>query len=255
MIKFGISEQSVIPVRNEPSERAEMITQVLFGETFQIIEETVKWNYIKLARDNYVGWIDNKTITPISEEYFNKINAESHYISKKLFTKVINDKDEQIILAAGSTFPKFNSGQNTFQVNENIYYIKDKLLDTNNIEEIAKQFLNCPYLWGGKNPFGIDCSGLVQVVYSTLGKHIPRDAREQVNKGSSVNFISDIEPGDLAFFDDSEGNIIHVGMVISPKDIIHSSGRVRIDKIDQQGIFNKEIAQYTHRLRVIKRIL
>lgn len=255
MIKFGISEQSVIPVRNEPSERAEMITQVLFGEKFQIVEETVKWSYIKLNGDKYLGWIDNKTITTISEEYYNKLNTTSHFISKNLFTRVANDKDEQIILPAGSTFPEFDSEKNTFRISENSYRIEDELLNTTKVDELAKQFLNCPYLWGGKNPFGIDCSGLVQVIYFELGKQLPRDAREQVNNGTAVNFISDIQPGDLAFFDDSEGNIIHVGIVINPKEIIHASGKVRIDNIDQQGIFNKEIAKYTHKLRVIKRIL
>lgn len=255
MIKFGISEQSVIPVRSESSERAEMITQVLFGETFQIVEETVKWSYIKLTNDNYIGWIDNKTITPISEDYYNKLNTKSHFILKNLFAKVSNHKDEQILLPAGSTFPEFDNDQKTFRINDNKYYIKDELLNTTKIDELAKQFLNCPYLWGGKNPFGIDCSGFIQVIYSTLGKLLPRDANQQVKEGSTVNFISDIQPGDLAFFDNIEGNIIHVGMVINPKEIIHASGNVRIDKFDQQGIFNQEISRYTHRLRVIKRIL
>jgi hypothetical protein len=255
MIKFGISEQSVIPVRNEPSERAEMITQVLFGETFQIVEETVKWSYVKLTNDNYIGWIDNKTITAISEEYFKKLNTQSHDVSKNLFINVFNHNNEQILLPAGSILPNLNKEQKTFLVNENKYYTQDEMLNTNKIEEISKQFVNSPYLWGGKNPFGIDCSGFTQVIYSTLGKLLPRDANQQVNEGSTVNFISDIQAGDLAFFDDIEGNIIHVGIVLNAKEIIHASGKVRIDNIDQQGIFNKEIGKYTHRLRVIKRLL
>lgn len=255
MVKFGISEQSIIPVRNEPGERAEMITQVLFGETFQIVEETVKWSYIKLTNDNYIGWIDNKTITPVSEEYFIKLNESSPYRCKNLFLPVINEKKEKIILPAGSAFPDFNKELNTFLVNENKYYIQDEIFGTDKIDELAKQFLNSPYLWGGKNPFGIDCSGLVQVIYSTLGKLLPRDANQQVNIGSTVNFISDIQAGDLAFFDDIEGNIIHVGIVLNSKEIIHASGKVRIDNIDQQGVFNKETGKYTHRLRITQRIL
>ena len=256
MIKYGINEYSVTPVRLEPNERSEMITQILFGETFQILEETVKWSYIRLSFDNYIGWIDNKAITPISEDYLKSVNTNSQIVTKKLFTICFNHKKEQLILPAGSTLPGFNKKENTFIVNENKYYIQDSLEDDKKeITELATQFLNSPYLWGGKNPFGIDCSGFIQVIYKMLGKSLPRDAKQQVSEGNAVNFISDIQLGDIAFFDDIDGNIIHAGIILNKNEIIHASGKVRIDKIDQQGIFNQEIKKYTHHLRVIKRIL
>ncbi len=255
MIKFGISEQSVIPVRREPSERAEMITQILFGETFQILEETVKWSSVKLTNDNYIGWIDHKTITHITEEYFNQLKSETQFILPNLLIHVLTHHSEQMILPAGSALPGFNKEHKTFVINENTYHIQDHIANSNEIEALTKQFLNCPYIWGGKNPFGIDCSGFAQVIYYILGKRLPRDAHQQVNKGTAVNFISDVQPGDLAFFDDSERNINHVGIILNQKEIIHASGKVRIDHIDQQGIFSQDIKKYTHRLRVIKRIL
>lgn len=255
MIKYGISEQSVIPVRQEPSERAEMITQILFGETFQILEETVKWSSVKLTNDNYIGWIDHKTITHITEEYFNQLKSETQFVLPNVLIHVLTHTSEQMILPAGSTLPGFSKEDQTFAIQENRYYVQDNITGSHEINVLTKQFLNCPYIWGGKNPFGIDCSGFVQVIYYILGKHLPRDAHQQVNKGTAVNFISDVQSGDLAFFDDSEGNIVHVGIILNPKEIIHASGKIRIDHIDQQGIFSQDIKKYTHRLRVIKRIL
>ncbi|HAF29996.1 MAG TPA: hypothetical protein DCG75_13225 [Bacteroidales bacterium] len=255
MIKYGISELSIIPVRKEPSEKSEMTTQLLFGETFQILEEVEKWCYVKITFDNYEGWIDNKTISFITEDVFIQINSNSEISAQNLSTIVLF-RGEQIIVPAGSTFPNYNKASGTFMINKNNYQLTESYMDySNDIKSLLMQYVNCPYLWGGKNPFGIDCSGLVQVVYKTLGMKLPRDASQQVKQGNTVSFISEAKPGDLAFFDDDEGNIVHVGILFNAHEIIHSSGKVRIDTIDQQGINNIELKKYTHKLRVIKRII
>jgi len=255
MIKYGITELSVIPVRTEPNERSEMTTQVLFGETFQILEETVKWSYIKLTHDNYLGWIDNKGVTIISDEHFESIKKRPVAITSQLYNIVYNDKKEQLVLPPGCTLPHFDHKEKTSIINNKIYYFKDYIQNETDITSLSERYLNCPYLWGGKNPFGIDCSGLVQVIYKIKGISMPRDAHQQVNEGTTVNFISEIKSGDLAFFDDDEGNIIHVGIITNKNKVIHASGKVRIDVIDQQGIFDTELRKYTHKLRVIKRLL
>ena len=108
---------------------------------------------------------------------------------------------------------------------------------------------------GGRTPMGVDCSGFTQMVYRLNGKHIPRDASQQVDLGVTLSFIEEAESGDLAFFDDAEGNIIHVGIILENNHIIHASGKVRIDRIDQQGIFNKDLGEHTHKLRIIKKVL
>ena len=124
-----------------------------------------------------------------------------------------------------------------------------------NIEEMTATFINTPYLWGGKSTFGCDCSGLVQTVFKFFGITLPRDAAEQVKSGDTVPFVNDAKPGDLAFFDNDEGEIIHVGILLDPKRIIHSSGWVRMDPMDQEGIYNLELGRYTHKLRTIKAVV
>ena len=119
----------------------------------------------------------------------------------------------------------------------------------------AFYFLNSPYLWGGRTPFGIDCSGFVQIAARLSGISLPRDTQEQAEEGEIINLISEAKPGDLAFFDNIDGRIIHVGIILENGQIIHASGKVRIDTIDHQGIFNEESKKYSHQLRVIKRII
>ncbi|MCK5029613.1 MAG: C40 family peptidase [Bacteroidales bacterium] len=255
---YGISEISVIPVRKENSEQSEMLTQVLFGDTFQIIEENKDWTYIKIIADNYEGWVNSNSITKITDEDFEEINKNDIYITKNIFEDILlTNSDDVIRIPFGSALPNFNKSNNTFVINNNKYeLISDSQLEgNNNIIDLAKQFVNSPYLWGGKNPFGIDCSGLTQLIYKALGEYMPRDASQQVNIGETINFITDTQAGDLAFFDNDEGLITHVGIVLEQNEIIHSSIKVRIDSLDQQGIYNKDLKKYTHKLRVIKRII
>ena len=116
-------------------------------------------------------------------------------------------------------------------------------------------YLNSPYLWGGRSPFGIDCSGFTQMVFKLNGIKLPRDAYEQAEIGKTLNFIEETQKGDLAFFDNEEGKIIHTGIIIDKNKIIHSSGKVRIDNLDHYGIFNAETGKYSHNLRLIKKVV
>ena len=123
------------------------------------------------------------------------------------------------------------------------------------MQEIAQSLLNVPYQWGGRSPMGMDCSGFTQVVFKILGKKLLRDAWQQAEQGVLVNFIEEIQPGDLVFFDNEEGRIIHVGIALANHKIIHASGCVRIDNLDHHGIYNTETRKYSHNLRIIKRVL
>lgn len=256
MISYGISEISIIPVRKEPSEKSEQVTQILFGETFEILEKQLKWSYIRLTFDKYEGWIDNKMITPLAPKSFNEMINRSSYITKQ-YTETIQhvDKNEIINLPPGCTLPNFNAENNHFFIHKSNYLLKNNPSKHPDINDLCKMFLNAPYLWGGKNPLGIDCSGFVQVIYKILGIKLPRDAGMQVALGQTINFIGEVTTGDLAFFDDEEGTIIHMGIILNKEEIIHASGKVRIDKFDHQGIFNQEKKEYTYKLRIIKRLI
>jgi len=255
---YGISETSIIPVRRESDRKSEMITQILFGDLFQILEEGNEWSYIKLQHDNYEGWIKTNYISKLNSSEFDKINDSNKYIIKSFFEDVqLTDTQEIIKLPFACTLPNFNTSDKSFQIKDKEYklIINKPVVNNYDISTLTKSLLNTPYLWGGKNPFGIDCSGFTQIIYKTLGYFIPRDANQQVSSGKTINFIADCQIGDLAFFDNEEGNITHVGIILNDNNIIHAFLKVRIDKIDQQGIFNKELNKYTHKLRIIKRII
>ena len=258
-MKYAVACSSVIPLRTEPSEKSEMLTQVMFGEHLEIFETLNNWVKIKSVFDGYEGWIDKKTLIEISEKEFQEISKNS-FVLPDLFVQASDENNSPYFLSAGSSLPYFNKSDLTFKIGHKNFKLKQKPLSIEGtpreiIKNTALSFLNSTYLWGGKNPFGIDCSGLSQVCYKIAGLTIPRDASQQVKSGTPVSFLENSNPGDLAFFDNEEGNITHVGIILSPNSIIHASGKVRIDTIDHQGIYNAELKKYTHKLRVIMNII
>lgn len=158
--------------------------------------------------------------------------------------EVFNPDFEDKVFFAGSN--QYTSGR---EFSNNFISTNDSIADT------AMKFINSPYIWGGRLPSGLDCSGFTQLVYKIQGTPIPRDSWQQAEKGKIIDFIDQAEPGDLVFFDNDRGKIAHVGMILSRGLVIHASGRVRIDSIDHHGIFKPEINGYSHKLRTIKRIL
>lgn len=249
-MKYGICNLSIVPLRLEAADPSEMVSQVLYGERFKVLEERKKWSRIRLASDNYEGWIDNKQYQEILEENYTSLQDENIQLSTDLVDFIALKNEQLLSICIGSTINSAALLLHTFEGNmQEGKNNKSQLIDT------ALLFLNAPYLWGGKTPFGIDCSGFTQMVYKLNGFKILRDASQQATQGEALSFIEESEPGDLAFFDNAEGNIIHVGIIMENHYIIHAHGKVRIDRLDHTGIFNNELRKHSHKLRVIKRIV
>jgi len=252
---FGICNLAIIPLRFEPSDKSEIVSQVLFGEHFEILEQLKQWSKIKLQYDDYEGWVDSKQYQIVSESEYNQLSEDAIVLNADLVEYITAPNNLLLPITLGASLSFLSHGDiNTSNYNfegTKISGIKSKncLLNT------AFMFLNAPYLWGGKTPFGVDCSGFTQMVYKLNGYKLMRDASQQSKQGEALSFIEESEPGDLAFFDNEEGNIIHVGIIMDDNYIIHASGKVRIDRLDHLGIYNAEINKHTHKLRVIKKII
>ncbi|WP_395058236.1 NlpC/P60 family protein [Flavobacterium sp.] len=252
---FGICNLANIPLRIEPSDRSELVSQVLFGEHFTVLEKNQKWSKIHLFFDDYEGWVDNKQFAEITEEQFEQLSKDSIVLNSDLIEYITSPKNLLIPIPLGASLSFLNyetiNTENFSFEGLRISGIKPK----SNLINTAFMYMNAPYLWGGKTPFGIDCSGFTQMVYKLNGYKLFRDASQQAGQGEALSFIEESEPGDLAFFDNEEGNIIHVGIIMDDNYIIHASGKVRIDRLDHLGIYNAEVNKHTHKLRVIKKII
>ena len=249
-MQYGICNLSIVPLRYEPNDTSELVSQVLYGETFKVIEQRKKWSKIRLAFDKYEGWIDNKQYVEINEAYYESLNKEAPALSTDL-VEFIEDENQQLFaVPLGTSLNGLSLLKHHYDGNSiNTKNEKSNLIQT------AFLYLNSPYLWGGKTPFGIDCSGFTQMVYKLNGYKLLRDASQQATQGEALSFIEESEPGDLAFFDNNEGVIIHVGIIMKDNYIIHAHGKVRIDRLDHSGIYNVDKQTHTHKLRVIKKII
>lgn len=254
---LGICNLSAVPCRKEPSDKSEMVTQLLFGEYFEILEEQKSWLLIKVAYDGYECWIDRKQIHLLND--LKGISDLNTAVSSDLVQMAQGEGGKLIPVLLGSSLPKF-SGKEFFIGKEKFSFEGEAVLPFGRksklpaIQEAAQWYLHAPYLWGGRSPFGLDCSGLTQMVFKLAGIKLRRDAWQQAEQGTAISFFEEAKEGDLAFFDNDKGKIVHVGIVLKDAKIIHASGEVRIDKIDHHGIYNHSLQKYTHRLRIVKRI-
>ena len=274
---FAINHCTVTPVRQEPSEGSEQLTQLLFGEVCEVLDRLPRWTKIRSTLDGQEGWVDFKMLSPapISSQ---DVKGEG-VISTPMAIATDMETSEELMLTLGTRLPNYAHG--TFEVLGKQYLINPSSVNTalstasiasdlpstgananlqrSDLITIAQSLLNAPYLWGGKNAMGMDCSGFTQVVYATQGINLLRNAREQMTQGELVPSLAEAQPGDLAFFDHADRdpkatNISHVGLLLSPTEIIHCSGCVHIDTIDEQGIHLPD-GELTHHLVQIKRYL
>ena len=248
-----------MPLRLSQSEQSEMISQLLFGERVEIIETYENCLFVKNLSDKLEGFVDKRMIKTLTVEQSQEFTDRVPYCISVPLLACKNNKNENLFLPGGSLLQNYEGGKSiiadeTFTISSGEHTLYGEEAGEH-FCWLAKQYLNAPYLWGGKSILGIDAPGLIQVIFSIGGKTLPRIAAQQVEFGQVIDFLSETKPGDLAFFEDSDGKITHVGIMLNPNQIIHASGTVKIDSIDYQGIISSTTGEYTHKLRVIKRLI
>jgi hypothetical protein len=247
--KLAFCLVSVAPIRAEGKDSSEIISQLLFGEPIEVILFGEPWLKVKTIHDGYEGFVDIKHVLPLTEKELKKWLNEFNFQCEIL--KTIQTPWGSQLTSIGSFLGqdhKFNIG--AFEFSQN-------LIDSPNSKTLiqnALELINTPYLWGGKSTFGIDCSGFTQMIFRLHGYNLPRDAYQQADFGAEVDY-EEVQAGDVAFFSNINGKIIHVGIVINENQIIHASGRVRIDELTKTGVFNHDYQKETHKLTFIKRII
>jgi hypothetical protein len=258
-IDYGVCRLSVMPVRADASDRAEQVTQLLFGDHYEVLEESQnkKWQKIRIGFDQYEGWIDARQHHRVSKEYFEYLDKSEFKITTDLTSSLLYNKSPLAILM-GSMIPISSSElfkmEEQFAFNGEAKNVGQKR-EFEFLKNIAYKYLNAPYHWGGKSPFGIDCSGLTQMVFKVCGYKLFRDASQQANQGKSIKTFDQLKPGDLVFFKNADSKISHVGIALGDDRIIHASGRVRIDHLSEDGILDLETKIFTHSFSHIRRIL
>ena len=245
----------VSAVRKDPSHRSEIVTQQLFGEKSMITDTAPDgWARIQMKYDGYEGWVQISHLTALDEEYYLRVDKDlaGEWVNEIMFN------GHPMMVPMGSSLGAFRNGtafwrRNSVQYKGKPWNPEEVEISPKLIKQIAYKYLNTSYLWGGKSVFGIDCSGYSQMVFKFLNIALPRDSSVQATQGITVNFLQEAKCGDLAFFDNEEGKITHVGILLNDHEIIHASGKVRLDKIDTEGILNLDNKTRTHKLRIIKR--
>ncbi len=252
-MQYGLTPLAIVPLREAPAHKAQQVSQLLFGESFEVLEAPGEWLQIKTENDEYIGWIQAIQSVLLDAETYNQNQQKAFQLTTEAVTIVRKTVDNSMLyLPAGSKIAGIE--QNQFTIGNTAFELLQPILsDKNSIINYAYSYLNTPYLWGGRTHFGIDCSGFSQAVYLQQGIQLKRDAWQQAGQGKIVDFLQNALPGDLAFFDNEEGRIVHVGIMINHEQIIHASGCVKIDRIDNQGIYSTGQKKYTHKLRIIKR--
>lgn len=248
----------VVPMRKENRDASEMVTQLLFGEQCEVLDKKQQWVQVKSIYDGYMGWVDEKQIGTTKNSYILLDNVvTSLYLHGKSFTS-----NENLLLSAGAEIKTYLKRKDAFffngvefQIIAGNYKEVTAPLNLKETLKLAHEFINVPYLWGGRSSMGIDCSGFTQVLFKLRGIKLPRDASQQITFGNEVEDITDVQPCDLAFFGKESDKITHVGMLLDKQTIIHASGKVRVDRFDEKGIFNTVNKKLTHRLHKVKRVV
>ena len=228
-MNFGICPLSVVPVRSSASDKSEMISQLLFGEIVELLESKSSWTKVRCMWDNYIGWVDLKQLKIITQDDVD--TYKNNYSHSLELVQGAMTEGHYVPITIGATLPRFDGLK--FNLNGSSFTFSGQAISPQEIEpsvelllKIARRYLYAPYLWGGRSPLGIDCSGFTQMVFKIIGTPLPRDAAQQVEEGELIDFVEQALPGDLAFFKNKKGKVVHTGIIMPEGQIIHASGPV-----------------------------
>lgn len=256
-MEYGICLISLVPMRAYAEESSEQVNQLLFGDLVQVLEKKDKWLLVQLLSDHYQGWVSAGSVRLMGEEELQRIQQCTLWVSHDLVQVLENKtRNTSFLLTAGSSM--YGCYENSFELMGDTWHYKGEMVQVDGfmpdtLVNHALLFLNSPYMWGGRSALGLDCSGFTQLVFKMAGKRIHRDASQQATQGEMIDLIHEARPGDLLFFDNEEGEVIHTGILIDDDQVVHAHHWVRVDKVDHYGIFNTQTGKYSHKLRLIKR--
>ena len=257
-MEFAACQVSIAPIRAHASDKSEMVSQLLFGETVEVQDAKDTWRFVVCSWDGYTGWVDVKQLVRLTPSEFEAYRE--HQTLNLSLVEGLMAADHFIPITMGAALPQYDGlrchlSEHSFQFSGPVVSPSAQSLGNEWIVKVARRYLHAPYMWGGRSPFGIDCSGFTQMVYKIAGLKLMRDASQQVTQGRPIDFMEQCQAGDLAFFDNGRGVVNHVGIILPDCHIIHASGKVRVDKLDHFGIFNYDQDRYTHQLRIVKRLV
>ena len=256
---FGVCRLSVISVRKEQSHQSLQLTQLLFGDHYEVVTKSNdrQWLHIKIYFDQAEGWIESNQHHEITKEYFDQINVADFKITTDVCSTILYKKTPLSILM-GSIVPISQSElfkmEEQFAFNGESKGIGQKR-EFEFLKSIALKYLNAPEQEGGKTPFGIDGIGLIQMVFKICGYSLGHRTEELHKHVKSVKDLHSTKLGDVAFFHHRKYKRMNIGLVLDENRILHVDGRVRIDQLMEEGVLNLETKIYTHQLSAMGRIL
>ena len=256
--RYALITNTIVPLRADAADESEIMTELLFGDTFQILDQKHQWRYIRADADGYEGWIDEKAYVLLTDKQHRESTAGQAVYLLDTVGELEWPGGYRQKLVKGCRLPGYDALSGSVQVGNVRLRVHGRTITGHHelyrVLEIAASYMYAPYLWGGKTDFGMDCSGLTQMSFRLAGYYdLPRNARDQIHEGELVDFDRRM-PGDLAYFASKSGKITHVGLVWTDGLILHAHGQVHLDPLQVDGIFSRKFNRLSHHLVAIKRL-